>query len=239
MAETVTKVWITLTQPGASRIAAQLASEGYECICESVTEIQLLPLRLTPITNNVVPDLCIFLSQHAAKQYLQEVYCEAHSACKFLAVGPSTAKVLRQSGLQVLEPEHASSEGLLACATVQNIKAGERVWLVCGEGGRDILHKSLAKRCHLSVLNLYRRINPSIKNARVIDADIILVGSYQGFVAAAKTWQELGGSLSASFVVPSQRVADLSLELGFTRVVNARGLDTQSLLKALARIKNA
>jgi uroporphyrinogen-III synthase len=234
----VTKVWITLTEPSASRIASQLAVKGHTSICESVTEIQFLPNSLNPQKNSAPPDLCIFLSQHAAKQYVQQIYCESHSACKFLAIGPNTAKILRQGGLQVVEPEHASSEGLLACATVLSIKEKEHVWIVCGEDGRDILYKALKKRCRLSVLNLYRRVERMVDNIDVAGVDIILVGSSQGFVAAAKVWRKLGGSLSAYFVVPSERVANLSLELGLSRVVNAQGMDTQSLLDALARIED-
>ena len=235
----MTKVWITLTEPSASRIAAQLIPEGYKSICESVTEIQFLPPKLNPSQKIDAPDLCIFLSQHAARQYLAKVYCEAHRTCTFLAIGPSTADILKAGGLSVIEPEHASSEGLLACPTVQSIKADEHVWIFCGEDGRDILHKSLMQRCHLNVVTLYRRIVRSIENPSIANANVILVGSTHGFIAAAKVWRELGGSLSANFVVPSERVANLSLELGFSRVVNAQGMDARSLLNALARIENA
>ncbi|MDA8868278.1 uroporphyrinogen-III synthase [Pseudomonadales bacterium] len=235
----MTKVWITLTEPSASRIAAQLIPEGYKSICEAVTEIQILPPKINPSEKVNASDLCIFLSQHAARQYLDEVYCDAHKACTFLAIGSSTAEVLRLGGLCVVEPEHASSEGLLACPTVQSIKADDHVWIFCGENGRDILHKSLIKRCHLNVVNLYRRATRTIKNPSVVDASVIVVGSTHGFIAAANTWRALGGSALAKFVVPSDRVADLGLELGISEVVNAQGMDTQSLLNALARIENA
>ena len=235
----MTKVWITLTEPSASRIAARLFPEGYKSICEPVTEIQFLPPKLNPSQKIDAPDLCIFLSQHAARQYLNEVYCEAHRTCTFLAIGPSTADILKASGLSVIEPKHASSEGLLACPTVQNIKADEHVWIFCGEDGRDILHKSLMQRCHLNVVTLYRRIVRSIENPSIANANVILVGSTHGFIAAANTWRALGGSASVKFIVPSDRVADLSLELGFSGVVNAKGMDAQSLLNALARIENA
>ena len=235
----MTKVWITLTEPSASRIASQLGAAGYQSICESVTEIELLPSKLSPQQKIDAPHLCIFLSQHAARQYLNEVYCDAHQTCTFLAIGPSTADILKASGLSVIEPEHASSEGLLACPAIQGIKAGDRVWILCGEDGRDILHKSLMQRCHLSVVKLYRRIDRPIKDPSVIDSNVILVGSTQGFIAAANAWRALGGSASVKFIVPSDRVADLSLELGFSGVVNAKGMDAQSLLNALARIENA
>ena len=235
----MTKVWITLTQASASRIAPQLLAAGYQSICESVTEIELLPPKLSPQQKIVAPHLCIFLSQHAARQYLNEVYCDAHQACTFLAIGPSTAEILKAGGLSVIEPKHASSEGLLDCPTVQGIKPDDRVWILCGENGRDILHKSLMQRCQLRVVELYRRIHRPIKNPSVVDSNVILVGSTQGFVAAAKTWRTLGGSASVNFIVPSDRVADLGLELGFSGVVNAKGMDAQSLLNALARIENA
>ena len=234
----MTKVWITLTEPSASRISAQLASAGYTSFCESVIKIEFLSQKVTAPKKTEVPDLCIFLSQHAARQYLEEVYCEAHKKCEFLAIGPSTAEILRFGGLYVVEPEHASSEGLLACAIVQSIKVDDHVSIFCGEDGRDILQKYLEKRCHLNVVNLYRRILRPIENPRVIDASIILVGSTHGFIAAANIWRRLGGNASVQFLVPSERVGALSLELGFSEVVNAQGMDTQSLLKALARLKN-
>lgn len=234
----MTKVWITLTEPSASRISAQLASAGYANFCESVTEIEFLSQELTVSQKAEVPDLCIFLSQHAARQYLQQIYCEAHRKCKFLAIGPGTAEILRISGLYVVEPEHASSEGLLACAIVQSVKADDYVSIFCGEEGRDILQKYLKKRCYLNVVNLYRRIVRPIKNPRIVDANIILVGSTHGFIAAANTWRRLGGNPSVKFLVPSERVGALSLKLGFSEVVNAQGMDTHSLVNALARIEN-
>lgn len=234
----MTKVWITLTEPSASRLAVQLMSAGYPSVCEAVTEIALLSPNVTPLQKTDAPDLCIFLSQHAARQYLDQVYCAAHRKCKFLAIGPSTAEILKLSGLCVVEPEHASSEGLLACATVQNVKAHEHVWIFCGEDGRDILQKSLIKRCHLNVVNLYRRNARPITNLSVVEADVILVGSTHGFTAAANSWRALGGSASVKFLVPSERVAAHGLELGFPEAINAQGMDTQSLLNALARIEN-
>ena len=73
----------------------------------------------------------------------------------------------------------------------------------------------------------------------IANANVVLGGSIDGCKAGASIWRAFGGSESVKCIVPSDRVADLSLELGFSGVVNAKGMDAQSLLNALARIENA
>ena len=234
----MTKVWITLTEPSAARIASQLSRRGFTSVCESVTEIEFFAPKFSPPDNIRTPDLLIFLSQHAALHYLDQLHCDAYGASKFLAIGASTAEILRRAGLAVVEPAHASSEGLLASPLIQNIKANDQVWIVCGEAGRDILQQSLATRCNTSTVTLYRRGIRAVPKKEVADADIILVGSAQGFIEAAKVWQSVGGNPAVSFIVPSARVAELGLELGLTQVVNAGGMGSELLLKAVARIEH-
>jgi hypothetical protein len=77
-----------------------------------------------------------------------------------------------------------------------------------------------------------------VPNKEVADADIILVGSAQGFIEAAKVWQSVGGNPAVRFIAPSARVAELGLGLGLTQVVNAGGISSELLLKAVARIEH-
>lgn len=232
------KVWITLTEPGATRLAREFSIFGYTSVCESVTQIHFLPPNYQPNRTNKVPSLLIFLSQHAAEQYLNDIYCEAHNDSKFLAIGPRTAEKLRAVGLHVLEPAHSNSEGLLASPWVAQLSEADGVWIVCGERGRDKLHLDLAQRCDLTVVTLYRRIPRSVASERIRGADIILIGSVQAFDEVSKAWNACGGDPLVKFVVPSERVAERGLELGFSQVITAGNMNSESLLQAMARVQN-
>ena len=148
--------WITYSEPSASRLAAQLQRHGQSAICESVTLIE----RLTPSQPfpEDKPDLIIALSQHAVAAYLDHYFQPTHQGAVALAIGKTTAaRLIEHGALQVHTPQVTNSEGLLAMSHVRALQPSQRVWLLTGEGGRDLVANTLAQRCRLQRFSLYRR----------------------------------------------------------------------------------
>jgi uroporphyrinogen-III synthase len=220
------KVWITRSQPGADRQAQALAAAGLEALVAPVLEIR-------PLSGSAPEgpfDIIIFLSEHAVLHGLPRL-CVA--GARVLAVGARTAAVLRAAGCDAVQPARADSEGLLALPLLRDV-AGRRVLLVCGADGRMLLATELAARgAHLSRFVCYRRSACPVDPAALEAVDVIAAGSADGLTAAARLWFAAGGRVDVPVLVPSARVREQGVALGFSNVHDCAGADDQSLLRGL------
>lgn len=138
------------------------------------------------------------------------------------AIGPATAQALEDLGLVVdLVPEPHSSEGLLATAPFVAPK-GLRVLVLAGEGGRDLIARHLSERgAELRQLALYRRapsaVTPDAAAAAVSDCDAVVVTNGEALTRLYRLTPEPQRPclLSRQLVVPSERVVEQALSLGF------------------------
>ena len=140
--------WITYSEPSASRLAALLSTMGHQALCEPVTQIDRL--LLAEAMPDARPDLIIALSQHAVSAYLENYNKPTHAGALVLAIGPATAAgLIEHGGLRVRVSDPANSEGLLAMSDIAALQRHQTVWLLTGEGGRDMVEQSLSGRCQL------------------------------------------------------------------------------------------
>lgn len=162
----------------------------------------------------------VFTSANAVR-YAAEL--ESGSWPTLYAVGSATAQALAEAGhAGALVPlAGSSSEGLLALPALQAL-AGRRYLIVTGEGGRSLLADTLRERgAEVETVALYRRRPVEYDAARVtaeIDmADVIVLTSggslehlWRLTPVAARA-----GLTRCKLVVPSPRVVEKALELGF------------------------
>ena len=136
-------VWITRSEPGASRLAARLEAAGYLPLTAPVMAIE--PIAVSPPADPF--DAAVFVSEQAVAPGLAALARAGvdPAEVQVFAVGPRTAKVLREHGISARYPEPASSEGLLGLSELVEV-SGRGVLLLCGEGGRDLLERELAGR---------------------------------------------------------------------------------------------
>lgn len=229
--------WISYSEPSASRIADTLRTLGEETVCHPVTRIDYLPLsEPMPETR---PDLMIALSQHAVSAYLSNYYRASHRGAKVLAIGPATARGLINShSFHVEMPDEANSEGLLALPALQQLGKEQSVWLLTGEGGRDVVAQALSKRCILSRFNLYRREASMPKTLSDKKVKSIWVGSIHGLQQVSAGAEALGLHKNIPLVLPSQRVADHASSLGWYKLVVCQGSAPDQIHHACERIAN-
>lgn len=159
---------IAVTRPPeqATKLTAAIEAAGGMVISFPLLDIQALP-DLSGFHHAIMPltqfDWVIFISSNAVQHgmpLLKQV--GVPPSLKFAAIGPTTAASLHGFGItQVLTPqERFDSESLLALDAFQNMQ-GQRVLIVRGVGGREVLAETLRQRGAEVVFGeCYRRVNP-------------------------------------------------------------------------------
>ncbi len=245
-------VWLTRTEPGASRQAAQLRERGFNPLVWPVLDIvELDPPGLVQNGQRIdhhdsiekivqsSPQLVIALSGHAVRGALSQDLLASAATAKFIAVGDQTASLLGDVASAVVTPTPPTSEGILALPEIAEVNAGNVVWVLAGQGGRELIAQHLFRECGATVVKfeLYRRQERTTAPehpARAIGA--VVIGSQQGLAVFGRLWQQMLGARSVPLVVPSSRVAEAARQAGFTEVHTADGADTQAVLEALQDI---
>lgn len=139
-----------------------------------------------------------------------------------IAVGAATAAALRRLDHEVELPDGAyTSEGVLALPELQSV-AGRRYAIVTGESGRDALESGLrARGAEVEVVAVYRRVelphDGAVVACMVDEADVAIITSGEALTRLANLMpaSAQAGLWRLPLVVPSQRVVEQALRLGF------------------------
>jgi uroporphyrinogen-III synthase len=227
------RVWLTRTQPGADRQARALAAAGYQAVVAPVLTVRAVPSR--PPRGPF--DWVIFLSEHAVRFGFPALEASGGlTSAGVLAVGARTAAALGELGITALAPEQPTSEGLLELDELTRVR-GRRVLLVRGVGGRTLLADVLAGRgADVEQFECYRREAADAVDVPVAGCDVIVAGSGDGLREAARLWWAAGGRADVAVLVPSGRVAELAVALGFSRIHDCGGADEGAVLAGLRQL---
>ena len=144
----------------------------------------------------------------------------ANKKIKHLAIGRETASILGSRFASTISPLDERSEGVIGMKEVQEISAGEIVWLLTGRQGRGLVESALEnKGCKLYRLALYEQVRTEVEG---IDPENIscVVGSAVGMQHVAEFWKRYKGEPSIPIIAPSLRVKKEAENLGFTDVYN-------------------
>ena len=220
-------IWITRSEPGASALAESLEGAGFKPFKAPVLRIQSLAFK--PPKGRF--DAAVFLSAHGVRLAAQSV-----KGCfsRAFAVGRRTRQALLDSGIEAIAAQAESSEGLLA--DLPDL-ADQRVLLVSGVGGRNVLGPGLERRgADVARLEVYRRVpvSPFVDCAEIKAA---VASSGDGFRQASRVWFAAGGGPELPVLVPSARVGALGPELGLANVIECAGADSEAVLAALRPMK--
>ena len=224
------RVWLTRTEPGASRQATQLAGHGFDILKAPVLRIE----RIEPSTNPLPEgcfDVVVFVSRHA-------VSCAAANGWNggpALPIGAAAERTLRNLGIEPRWPTQANAQGvvdILAPSPPRN------TLVVKGVGGTETLQRWLrSKRRALVEWDVYRRVPlaPSIEAERV---DAIVAGSADGLRVIAQLWFAQRRDAGVPLLVPSERVAGLASAMGFEHVVVTAGAGPGAVVESLFKLKD-
>lgn len=165
------KVLICRPEPAASALGKQLIAAGAQC--RQLPTISINPL---PIENNLKQiglqldefSHIIVISKHAAEiglDFLEQYWPQWPIKQHWYGIGEATNKQLSAFGIAPEQPvsaaSHFDSETLLAHPRLQNVNA-QKVLILKGKGGRDVLRESLTGRgAQVVEAELYERSLPS------------------------------------------------------------------------------
>jgi len=196
-------------------------------------------------------DLIIFSSANAVRH--GAALLEQRRDLPLAAIGPATARALNHAGyrVSVQPPEGFDSESLLRHPRLGAV-GGQRVLLIKGEGGRELLERELERRgAELTVAEVYRREcpAPTAEELRRLEARF----EQREIQLITATSAEIGNNLltlatpalrrhfdAAHWLVPSPRVAGSLREAGLRgTLVTAPSAEDQDLLSAAVRWRSS
>ena len=242
---------VLVTRPAGQEreLTALLQAAGYTVFHQPLLELEPLP-RLTPEQRRRVSELdryrhVIFVSGNAVRFGLARIadqWPRLPAGITWYAVGETTARLLRESGLDAVAPAgEMSSEGLLAMPGLQDV-SGQRVLIVKGEGGREALQAELARRgARVDTLACYRRRCPLLppgELARRLErwaVEAVLISSGEGLanLLTLLSEEETTKFRAMRLVVPSARVENLARDAGFSRIATAPNASDAAMAQAL------
>ena len=245
---------VAVTRPAhqAGRLCRLIEAEGGRAI--RFPALEIAPPRDPAAAQALVDrldqyDLAVFVSPNAAERGLALVRGRRGALPPGLAVaavGAGTARALRALGVEpALVPEgRFDSEALLALPGLAPERvAGRRVVIFRGEGGRELLARTLrARGARVDYAEVYRRERPRADPAPLLEAwrrgalHAVVVTSGEALRNLCAMVGEAGRDalLGTQVVGVSGRVVQLARELGFRRPpVVARAAADEAIVEAL------
>ncbi len=196
-------------------------------------------------------DLVVFASMNAVR--FGAGLLGQNRTLRLAAIGPATAAALNSAGYRValLPPAGADSESLLAMPELAHM-SGQRVLIVRGVGGRDLLAKVLAQRgARVSFAEVYVRepVQPAPAQQAAVEK-LWRHGGVQVYTATSVAVLEaLAGIVTprcrelmdrTALVTGARRVAEHAAALRLARPSSvAEGPDDTSLVAALVGWRSA
>ena len=223
------RIWVTRTEPGAERLTAQLADQGYAAFKAPVLDIE--PAATPPPRSCF--DFVLFVSVHAVTQAFANGWTAHRGGGVIAGIGGAAETALRQHGV---EPGLAGlASAVDAVAKLQSPPS--RTLIVKGEGGRDVVQNWLRARGATVVeWDVYRRVptTPAVHGQQI---DVIVAASGEGLPMIARIWFADRRSAGVPLLVPSARAAEVAAACGFENVVETGGASDRAVLAALAKLQ--
>lgn len=227
---------VVVTRPAgqAAHLAAALSEAGAQPVLFPVLAIEAIadPTALLDIAIRLDQfDFAVFVSPNAVAYGLDTVLAHRGwpAGLRAVTVGRSSEQALAERGIRdVLVPEgRFDSEAVLDLPELQGM-AGKSVVVFRGDGGRELLGETLARRgARVEYVACYRRSRPRADVAHLMrlwqDAslDAITITSSEGL----RNLADMAGPLGLAFLkktplfVPHARIAEQARSLGCREVV--------------------
>ncbi|WP_235017340.1 uroporphyrinogen-III synthase [Nitrincola tapanii] len=189
----------------------------------------------------------IFVSPNAARlgaDWIDRYWPQLPIGVEWIGIGEQTTQALQAAGFPAWHAAGYDSEALLADARTQAV-AGQRILILRGNGGRELLSETLTERgAQVDRCCVYQRLCPEYPQA-LIESTIyhpflsaILITSGEGlknlmYLAQRVKHASIDTLLSRLILVPSRRLYDQARSLGFTQIRVASGADDRSMIAAL------
>ena len=220
------RVWVTRTEPGATRLARTLAEHGFAVFKAPVLGIE--PSGAPPPAGRF--NLVLFVSENAVAEAARSGLRNASWRLDpVVAIGAPAQAALLRLGIEPFLPWQAD-----AASVVEALPSPpKRTLVVKGEGGRDVVQRWLrAGGCAVFDWNVYRRVSaaPVIAGERI---DAVVAASADGLRRIERLWFAQRRAAVVPLLVPSQRVAELAKAAGFENVFVTSGAGSSAIVETL------
>ncbi|MEM9172645.1 MAG: uroporphyrinogen-III synthase [Pseudomonadota bacterium] len=198
-------------------------------------------------------DWVVFISPNAVEYGLERVTQTIANGAQVAAIGPSTARALTGAGVR--QPFAArrgfDSESLLRQPAFQNM-ANQRVVIVRGVGGRELLPQTLSQRgARIDLVECYRRERHRLSAEQVhylenrwasgaVDVTTCLSVATLDNLMGIMSTRGQRMFMVTPLVSPSERVLNRASELGHDAGKHlASGPETRDLIDSLGKLADA
>lgn len=225
------RVWVTRTEPGASRLSRRLARAGYAALNAPVLYIE--------DTANPAPkgcfDFVLFVSAHAVERAFATGWGSALRRGVAAGIGAAAETALSSRDVRMRVCGLADA----VAVTHALVTPPARTLIVKGEGGRDVVQNWVRSHgAYVADWDVYRRV-PASPDLGDDTIDAIVAASGDGLREIAELWFADGRSGSVPLLVPSLRVADLAGANGFDNAIVTDGAADDAVVAALSRLREA
>ncbi|MDV6254041.1 uroporphyrinogen-III synthase [Vibrio sp. EA2] len=238
---------VLVTRPGEQgvRLCSLLESHGISAHHHPLIDIvaDLTDTQLSAHLHHA--HFIIAVSRHAvqcAQQILSNNGISWPKHAIYLAVGQKTAHNLSKCTQQKVHyPQVSDSEHLLQLPALNNVDQ-QTVVILRGNGGRELIKDALVRRgAKVHYSETYKRefipFDPvsciSLWKTLRINQLIVTSGEQLDYLCSQLTTEQLAWLNQQELYIPSQRIADIAIQKGFTQVRCTGSASNQELLAAL------
>ena len=243
-------IWIARPAGQAEDITKRIEQAGGQAFVMPVMDI--IPCEASPKDIQQVQNLdhfqqVIFLSTNAVKyglELLAHYWPQWPVGIQWWAVGQVTADAIKSYGINAQTPNRQfSSEGLIEAIGVNQL-LDQKMLIVRGVNGRNLLPDTLqAKGAKITLLEVYKRqvANPGEEQRQKL-VNFIKNDQLSAMLVTSVEALENAGSIAADHKLPikniplvviSERIADAAVKLGFEYVHVAQGMESNEIMKLL------
>lgn len=243
-----TRARVLVTRPAHLQqgVISRLQEAGFEPVSLPLLKIEPIDIESAEagaIRNSILNlDLyskVIFISRNAARigaDLIDQYWPQLPIGIDWMAIGQGTADQLAAFGIQASVNPGVDSEALLAAPQLQELTE-QRILLIKGSGGRELLQQTLeARGGQVDCIEVYQRRGCSYTETELaerfnesVDAALLTSGE------ALNSFHQLSLAADMPLVVPSERVALQAAQLGYTEVITATGASDEAMLAAVAQ----
>ena len=237
------RVLVTRPQPHADRLSSFLHQQGAETVVMPMIEI----VPLTVDNEKSLLDISLYHKVIAISIPAVDIAFSAGlnnaNAATWFTPGLGTAEALHERGVEAFSPQtEFTSEAMLELPDLKMVE-NEKVLIIKGEGGRDVLATNLRRRgASVTLLPVYQRHCPNYPQG-MLDRT---VAEEQINAIVATSGQVVSNLLACSekpqilkkvpVLVPSQRVAESTKAAGFKKVITSPGASDNDIAGALQQL---
>lgn len=208
---------------------------------ESVALMETRALPALPSVPGSSKGSIVIVTSTVAAHIAAGHYADLKTRASWISIGKSTADVLDEYGISSQYPRLSTSEGVLEMATLQRANeqrgANRLVFIFKGMGGRDKLATELAQRGFTPIsLEVYERVplpEPFSSGPWEQDSIRIMVATSGEQVELAFAIYPAQWLTSLTWVLVSERTADIARKFGVQRLAVSNGASDNAIMTTL------